>query len=112
MVELPFFDYAGRMYGPQPPGHWTASLKASPFQHLAPGMRYVVSEAFTDFDGDVHAPGENWTFLGHSFLPHDDGLSLFVSLSDQSEWHIRLQWRADEQALVIDQLHRFFRPEA
>jgi hypothetical protein len=87
-------------------------LKTSPFQHLAPGTRYVVSEAFTDYDGDLHDLGERWTFLGHSFLPHDDGLSLFVSLQDESEWHIRLQWRPDAQGPVLDQLPRFIRPEA
>ena len=50
--------------------------------------------------------------LGHSFLPHDDGLSLFVSPQDQSEWHIRLQWRPDAQGPIVDELNRFIRPEA
>jgi hypothetical protein len=70
-----------------------------------------VSEAFTEYDGDVHLPGERWTFLAHSFLPHDDGLSLFISLRDQLEWHIRLAWRTDGQGLVIDELDRFIQPE-
>jgi hypothetical protein len=47
------------------------------------GCRFVVAEAFTDYDGDVHPAGESWTFLTHNFLPYDDGLSLIVSLDDQ-----------------------------
>jgi hypothetical protein len=54
-----------------------------------------------DFDGDAHVPGEEWTFLGASFLPHEDGLSLFVSLDGQREWQIRMQWRADAQGDVL-----------
>jgi hypothetical protein len=95
------------MYGPEPAGHWTTSVKAAPFKHLKPGERCVVSAAFTDYDGDLHAQGESWVFLGHSFLPHDDGLSLFVSLDNLSEWQIRLQWRPEAQAPVIEDLDKY-----
>jgi hypothetical protein len=92
------------MYGPQPQGHWTSSGTAKVFQHLQPGQRYEVAKPFLDHDGDQHPVGERWTYLGYAFLPHDDGLSLFLSLDGQSEWHMRLQWRADEQGPIIDDL--------
>jgi len=56
--------------------------------------------------------GETWTFLGHNFLPHDDGLSLFVSLDGDREWHIRLQWRDDQQGPLIDRLEDYIRKAA
>jgi hypothetical protein len=60
-----------------------------------------------DFDGDTHSRGEEWTFLGASFLPHEDGLSLFVSLDGSREWHIRMQWRDEAQGAVLDALSRY-----
>ena len=36
-------------------------------------------------------------FLGHSFLPYEDGMSFFVSIDGINEWHLRLQWRPEEQ---------------
>ena len=59
---------------------------------------------FEDFDRVTHPRGERWVYLGSAFLPHDDGLSLFVSLDGQAEWHMRLQWRPEGQALIIDRL--------
>jgi hypothetical protein len=46
-------------------------------------------------------------FLRASFLPYDDGLSLFVSQDGQNEWPIRLQWRKEAQGAVIDTLHLY-----
>ena len=65
---------------------------------------------FTDFDGDVHRAGEEWTFLGSSFLPHDDGLSLFVSLDGAREWQVRMQWRPEAQGPVLDALSSYLAP--
>lgn len=98
------------MYGPQPQGHWTGASTGKAFQHLFPGTRYEVATAFIDYDGVQHPVGEAWTYLGHSFLPHDDGLSLFVSFDGQSEWHIRLQWRPEAQGPLIDDLKGHIRP--
>jgi hypothetical protein len=67
-------------------------------------MRFEVVRDFTDYDGEAHLAGESWTFVGHNFLPYDDGLSLFVSLDGEREWHIRLQWRDSQQGPVIDNL--------
>jgi hypothetical protein len=98
------------MYGPKPLGHWTASMGQREFQHLRVGGMYTVSGQFKDFDGDTHPVGETWQFLGHSFLPYEDGLSLFVSPDGTSEWHIRLQWRPEGQGEVVDNLSRYIKP--
>lgn len=99
------------MRGPEPPGFWTgpdAARRAAPFAFLVPGKRHRVIAEFRDHDGDRHPAGEEWTFLGHSFLPHEDGMSLFVSLDDRGEWLIPLQWRAESQAAILDAPERYF----
>ncbi|GAA0207702.1 hypothetical protein QOZ96_003077 [Brevundimonas nasdae] len=92
------------MYGPKPRGHWTQSLPQKPFRHLNPGSAYVISQEFTDYDESLHPTGEEWTYLTYNFVPYDDGLSLFVTISGEDEWHIRLQQREDEQGPIIDRL--------
>ena len=96
------------MYGPRDGGHWTRSgaLKAG-HGFLQAGRCYRVVRSFTDYDGDVHPAGEEWTFLGASFLPHEDGLSLFVSLDGKREWHLRMQWRPEAQGSVLDNLDAY-----
>ena len=98
------------MYGPCPPGHWSALVQPRNFGPLKVGLRYRVANAFVDHDRFAHEVGETWSFLGHNFLPYDDGLSLFVSLDGTREWQIRLQWRAEEQADIIDGLSKYIRP--
>ena len=98
------------MFGPKPKGFWsgsTAPNAGTAHQFLTAGRRYRVIQRFLDYDRHEHPVGETWTFLGCSFLPHDDGLSLFVSLDDEHEWHIRMQWREDEQAPILDALGQF-----
>lgn len=96
------------MHGPHERGQWSASGGIHPsHQFLEAGRRYRVSQGFVDFDGDAHPPGEEWTFLGSSFLPHDDGLSLFVSFDGVREWQIRMQWRAEAQGEVLDTLSAY-----
>jgi hypothetical protein len=82
-------------------------VQRQPFMHLETGARYRVVNPFRDFDGEVHPAGESWVFLGHSFLPYDDGLSLFVSLDGKAERQIRLQWRPEAQGDVIEGLSRY-----
>ena len=94
------------MFGPKPKGFWSQHADTD-WSSLHAGIRYVVRHEFEDFDGVVHPVGEEWLFLGASFLPYDDGLSLFVSLDGQQEWHIRLQWRPESQGQVIDEIDRF-----
>jgi hypothetical protein len=93
------------MQGPHAPGHWTARTPPQPYGPLTPGLRYEVASAFVDYDGDEHPVGECWVYLGHNFLPYDDGLSLFVSRDGRQEWHIRLQDRPEEQGGIVRALH-------
>jgi hypothetical protein len=100
------------MHGPEPIGFWsslTAPNCGPDHLSLKGGQRYRVIQAFTDFDGDTHPVGEEWTFRGHCFLPYEDGLSWFVSLTgdEAQEWHIRMQWREDQQGPVIDNLDQY-----
>jgi hypothetical protein len=74
-----------------------------PFAHLLPDTTYEVVRAFEDFDGQEHPVGESWVFIGASFVPYDDGLSLFVAVNGKRQ-QIRLQWRDEEQGPIIDQL--------
>jgi hypothetical protein len=71
-----------------------------------PGQTYRVIKAFTDYDGTVHPAGESWRFVKKSFLPYEDGLSLFVERNEQGVL-IRLQWRAESQGEVIDNFSDF-----
>ena len=96
------------MIGPKPAGYWTSSAPGvvRPFSLLQPGTTYKVRTTFVDYDGDRHLVDEEWTFVGHSFLPHDDGLSIFVSL-DNHEWQIRMSWQPEAQGSVIDALPEY-----
>ena len=83
---------------------------ATPFAHLWPEQSYVVVKAFRDFDGGTHEPGESWTFVGSSFLPYDDGLTLFAIIDGQ-HCQIRMQWRDEEQGQIIDNLKDYLQPK-
>lgn len=74
-----------------------------PFRHLLSGRDYVVLRPFTDFDGVLHPVGERWRFIGHSFLPYDDGLSLFVEIESQSR-QIRMRWIDGDQGEIVDHI--------
>ena len=69
--------------------------------NLIRGRTYRVKTAFQDFDGVLHPVGEIWTFDAKNFVPHDDGLSLFVDQAGQKRI-IRLQWQAAAQAQIIE----------
>ena len=73
---------------------------------LIPGQNYRVIKSFKDFDGTTHSIGETWQFVEKSFLPYDDGLSLFVERNGQRIQY-RLQWREDAQGQVIDAFSDF-----
>jgi hypothetical protein len=74
---------------------------------VRPGGRYRVIEAFTDFDRQEHPVGEEWTFLRDSFLPYESGMTFFVSYDGKEESTIRLQWRQESQAHILDNLARY-----
>ena len=73
-------------------------------------MRCTVVEPFIDVDGDLHAIGEEWTFLGYAIAPYDDGLSLFVSLDPADEWHIRLSMSTGARQNITDTLEELVKP--
>ena len=98
------------MFGPMPRGHWTTELSVPASEQFVRGERYSVVRLFTDYDQSRHAPGEMWTFLGSSFQPYDDGMSWFVSLDGRQEWQIRLLWRPEAQAPVLDRPSDYLRP--
>ena len=68
---------------------------------LVQGKTYRVIAEFTDYDGKVHQIEESWRFLGHNFLPYEDGLTLSIERDGKSEV-IRMQWRPESQELIID----------
>jgi len=73
---------------------------------LVPGQTYRVIKTFTDYDGTIHPVDESWRFVKKSFLPYEDGLSLFVERNEQSV-SLRLQWRAESQGQIIDNFSDF-----
>lgn len=95
------------MYGPYTPERGWREIWRDEYKQLKRGQRYRVLRAFVDYDGDSHPAGEAWTFLGSGYLPHDDGLSLFVSLDGQRAWHVRLQERPEAQGHMIGALADF-----
>jgi hypothetical protein len=94
------------MIGPFPKGHWSSSCKSA-HQFLVPERRYAVVQPFRDYDGNEHPAGESWVFLGSNFAPHDDGLSLFVSLDGEREWHLRMRWAPEDQGPILDNLAQY-----
>lgn len=68
---------------------------------LTPQQAYLVIKEFKDFDGGIHRIGETWRFVEKTFLPYDDGLSLFVD-KDGQRVQFRFQWREESQAEIID----------
>jgi hypothetical protein len=92
------------------PGYWSsiqAPNHGTQHQHLSAGRRYRVIKRFVDHDGSAHEIGEEWTFLGCSFLPYEDGMSFFVSLDGVQEWHLCMQWRPEEQGEILDHLAEY-----
>ena len=68
---------------------------------LIPGQTYRVTSIFEDYDRITHPVGEQWRFVEKTFLPYEDGLTLVVEMNGQST-SIRLQWRDEAQAEIID----------
>lgn len=94
------------MIGSKPIGFWSKG-KAKPLRHLVAGRRYRVVQRFVDFDRDAHEVGEEWTYLGTSFLPHDDGRSIFVTVDGEVEQHMRMQDVPAEQGPILDDLESY-----
>jgi len=73
---------------------------------LIAGRTYRVTKEFVDYDGLPHHVGESWRFVGHNFLPYDDGLTMFVE-RDGRPHTFRLQWRAETQGHIISAFSDF-----
>ena len=97
------------MFEACPAGTFTRLRINGGFGPFSVGKRYEVVRAFIDHDGDEHPPGETWTYLGHNFVPYEDGLCLFVSLDGEREWNLRMCWRAEDQGPVIDRFEAYVR---
>lgn len=76
---------------------------------LTPGQTYRVIKPFQDYDATIHPVGERWRFVEKSFLPYEDGLSLFVELNGQTKM-FRLQWRPETQGSIIDNFSEYMEP--
>ena len=74
--------------------------------NLEQEQSYRVIKEFTDYDKEVHPIGETWIYIGTTFLPYEDGLSLFV-MRDGTRLMYRLQWRKEEQADIIENFKDF-----
>jgi hypothetical protein len=68
---------------------------------LVPGQIYQVINPLADYDRNIHPVGERWRFVKKSFLPYEDGLTLWVE-TDERMLSFRLQWRAETQAQIIE----------
>jgi hypothetical protein len=73
---------------------------------LIPGQLYQVKYPFRDYDRVLHPAGEQWRFVQKSFLPYEDGLTLFIEQEGQN-LSIRLQWREESQGIIIDNFSRY-----
>ena len=76
----------------------TRSFTAADLQR---GKEYEVLRSFEDYDGVTHNVGDRWVFKEKNFVPHDDGLSLFVEIEGIQK-QIRLQWRENQQLETIE----------
>ena len=74
---------------------------------LEKGSRYRVIKTFSDYDLSVHSVGEEWTFLGYSFAPYHDGLSLYISSDAKDEAQIQMWPGSEKQRSVINNFHEY-----
>jgi len=78
---------------------------------LIPGQRYRIIKPFTDYDRQVHQPGETFTFLYTNFLPYEDGLTVHLHIdNDPRVLLFRMQWRPEEQAAIIENFTDYVTP--
>jgi hypothetical protein len=77
------------------------------YKFLAVGQRYRVIRQFIDFDRGVHLPGDEWVFLGASYSPRDEGITIFVSVDGAHEWNIRFMDAPEEQGEILYDLETY-----
>jgi len=103
--------YLKSRYGPEIISYWsffwsilTNSNCAYKHQHLFAGRKYRVVREFVDYDKQLHPVGETWTFLAASFLPYEDGLTIYISFEGKQKWRFRMQWREEEMGPILNSL--------
>lgn len=79
------------------------------YGHLEAGASYRIAKSFWDYDDKFYDEGRVIKFYGSSFVPYDDGLSLFCQLNNQ-EIQIRLQVRSEEQEEIAHNLELYLVP--
>lgn len=78
------------------------------FRHLEPGRLYCLVRSLEDYDGRLFLPGERWRYRDYSFLPYEDGLTLFFDGTGGAAVELRLQGRPETQGAIIDALDTVF----
>lgn len=78
--------------------------------HLVAGGRYRLARAFKDFDGVEHSVGETWWFLGHDYLPHDDGHTFHVRYDDGSDRSFRMCGAPEDQGSILSRFVEYVVP--
>ena len=98
------------MYGPKKIGFWS-SLKGNNtgkrYLFLQAGNKYRVVQPFSDYSGYLHPIGEEWMFLGYSFVPYDEGLSLFITFNQLEEWNIPMLYNENGQQDIIESFSEY-----
>ncbi len=82
------------------------SLEKS-YGYLQSGNSYKVIKAFSDYDRVVYDIEHVFEFVGSSFSPYEDGLSLFCKHNGVDK-QIRLQVRPEEQKMIAHNLELYF----
>jgi len=77
---------------------------------MIPGQIYHITKAFSDFDKYVHDIGESWIFVNKSFLPYDDGLTIFIE-QNGSRRSFRMQARPEEQDEIVSNFSNYVEEE-
>jgi len=77
------------------------------YGYLQSGNIYKVIKTFSDYDRVVYDLGYVFEFIGSSFSPYEDGLSLFCKCNGVDN-QIRLQVRPAEQKMIANNLELYF----
>ena len=81
---------------PYPPIDWEHEYG------MVRGATYKVIREFEDVDGDLHPIDSEWKFEGAWFSKFDNWIELFFCRSDETHWHVALDWSDEGQAKVIE----------
>lgn len=99
------------MRGPYPPNALQPLPSPSSFDwehgRLQRGAEYRVINEFRDADGDLHAIGETWRFIGTRFSRFDDLLTLVIGDAAGRYRDIPLLWTTDGQERVIENVDHY-----